>query len=573
MEILRTEHPNPQWKRDDWKNLNGIWEFDFDFGRTAREREMFKCDKLDKKILVPFCPESKLSGIEYKDFINGVCYRREFELSESEINKRTILHFGASDFKTYIYINKEYVGMHTGGYAAFEFDISKYVKCGTNTLFVIVEDDVRTGNQPRGKQSIEYISRGCAYSRTTGIWQTVWLEFVNEKHIIGAKYYPDIKNGILNIDGQVAGDEPVVLEASFEGRTVGKVTAEPTHGKFYAQLKLDEVHLWEVGNGQLYDLTLTCGDDLVHSYFGMRNVSIENKKFCVNGKVVFQRLVLDQGFYPDGICTAKTEGDLIKDIELSMAAGFNGARLHQKVFEPLFLYHCDRLGYMVWDEGASYRMDCRNKYAAENFTSEWMEILQRDFNHPAVIGWCPFNESWDYEEIKLEDRTIELNYKMTKMFDTTRPCIDTSGHYHVITDIYDTHDYDQDVENFAKNVGQLEREGTLHEGRFEGRQFYNGEPTFMSEYGGIKWNKKALDDGLTTSWGYGVAPESEEEFIARYKGLTDALLDAPDMIGFCYTQLYDVEQEMNGLYTYEREPKFDIEIFRKINTRKAKIEE
>lgn len=175
--------------------------------------------------------------------------------------------------------------------------------------------------------------------------------------------------------------------------------------------------------------------------------------------------------------------------------------------------------------------------------------------------------------VKLEDRTIELNYKMTKMFDTTRPCIDTSGHYHVITDIYDTHDYDQDVENFAKNVGQFEREGILHEGRFEGRQFYNGEPTFMSEYGGIKWNKKALDDGLTTSWGYGVAPESEEEFIARYKGLTDALLDAPDMIGFCYTQLYDVEQEMNGLYTYEREPKFDIEIFRKINTRKAKIEE
>ena len=293
---------------------------------------------------------------------------------------------------------------------------------------------------------------------------------------------------------------------------------------------------------------------------------MDGMKFLINEKPVFQRLVLDQGFYPDGIYTAESEEELVRDIELSLAAGFNGARLHQKVFEPEFLYHCDRLGYIVWGEHANWGIDYKNAVAVENFTNEWIEIVERDFNHPSIVGWCPFNETWEYEEINLPDRVLELNYRITKQLDPTRPCIDTSGNYHAMTDIYDTHNYEQDVEKFTQMVKTQEITGKIYDS-FAGRQNYNGEATFISEYGGIRWIL-----GSEEGWGYGNAPKTEDEFIERYKGLTDALLDAPDMFGFCYTQLYDVEQEKNGLYTYERKPKFDMEIFKKINSRKAASE-
>lgn len=257
---------------------------------------------------------------------------------------------------------------------------------------------------------------------------------------------------------------------------------------------------------------------------------------------------------------------MIRDIEISLAAGFNGARLHQKVFEPRFLYHCDRLGYIVWGEHGNWGMNYENVYAAENFTCEWMEIIRRDFNHPAIIGWCPFNETWGYDEANKKSRLIEMNYKLTKILDPTRPCIDTSWNYHVITDIYDTHNYESKIEIFQEQIAKLDREGVLYDSLDQGNK-YNGEPTFVSEYGGIRWVSEERD-----GWGYGEMPETEEEFFARYKGLTEALLNSKRRFGFCYTQLYDVEQEINGLYTYERIPKFDMEIIRKINVQIAAIE-
>lgn len=571
MKIFRQEHPNPQWERAEWRNLNGEWEFDFDFGKTARERELYKSAELSRKINVPFCPESRLSGIGYTDFIAAVCYRKVFALSAKERKRRIILHFGAVDYESFVYVNGRLVRTHTGGYSSFAADITDYVTEGENTIFVIAEDDLRSHRQPAGKQSDRYASYGCLYTRTTGIWQTVWLEFLPDSYIKNANYYPDIENSTLTIIGSVCGRGELSARVFFEGKPVGESCVRVNHSVFTLQLKVDELHLWEPGHGRLYDLSLTFGADHVKSYFGMRNVRLDGRKFLLNDRSVFQRLVLDQGYYPDGVYTAKTDAELKRDITLSMRAGFNGARLHQKIFEQRFLYHCDKAGYMVWGEHASWGMDYTDPVAAENFIGEWTEAVGRDFNHPSIIGWCPFNETWGYVERNLADRLIEDVYRITKQLDPTRLCIDTSGHYHTVTDIFDVHDYEQDVEKFLASyarIGEGILEDSIERTDHGSTQIYNGEPVFISEYGGIQWNC-----GTADGWGYGTAPKSEEEFLERYRGLTDAILDNPYLNGFCYTQLYDVEQEHNGLYTYERKNKFDMDLIRKINERKAAIEQ
>ena len=561
MNIPRPEHPNPQWERINWRNLNGEWEFDFDFGKSAVERELYKNGALSKKITVPFCPESVLSGIGYTDFIPSVCYRKVVNLSEEELNGKIFLHFGAVDFHSYIYINEKLAGEHLGGYASFSIDITSYAVSGENTIFVIAEDDTRSLQQPSGKQSSKYYSHGCFYTRTTGIWQTVWLEFVPETHIKSCKYYPDITNGTLTVTGEVAGDGELNLSAFYEGKPVGNTALTVNHGFFTAQLKLSETHLWEIGNGRLYGLELKFGNDTVKSYFGMREVELKDGKFMLNGKPVFMRTVLDQGFYPDGIYTAKDDETLKKDILISKNCGFHGARLHQKVFEKRFLYHCDKEGYIVWGEHANWGVDYTDSSALGNFLCEWTEIIERDFNSPALIGWCPINETWNYYEKRTSYRFIESVYKTTKIYDKTRPCIDTSGNYHIDKrEIYDVHDYEQDTEKFAKyysRIGEGIVEDQIH--RKEGDiQPYFGEPVFVSEYGGIKWAPDA-DDG----WGYGNAPKTEKEFIERYCTLANILLSNQYIIGLCYTQLYDVEQEQNGLYYYDRTPKFDEAAFAK----------
>jgi len=566
----RPEHPNPQFYRENWKNLNGEWEFEIDYSMSGKDRKLFKSEKLNGLINVPFCPESKLSGVGNKDFLNSVWYRRDFELTEEELSGKVLLHFGAVDYQSFLYVNGVFVGSHKGGYSSFCFDISAFSNPGKNSISLCVIDDVRNPLVPRGKQSEEYYSHACDYTRTTGIWQTVWLEFLPKAHIESVKYFPDILNSKLHIKALLTGKGALEAKAFYEGRQVGAAKAYSDGGLLNLSLALDELHLWEPGQGRLYDLELIFGEDKVRSYFGMRQIALEDGKFLLNGKVVFQRLVLDQGFYPDGVYTAPSDEDLKKDIEISMAAGFNGARLHEKVFEPRFLYHCDKLGYMVWGEYPNWGLDYSDPAAVYSILPEWCEVLQRDFNHPSIIGWCPFNETWDYAGRRQNDDLIRIVYETTKYFDPTRPCIDTSGNYHVKTDIYDVHDYEQNPQIFKDHYDLLEEDGVLFDKVNERgvRQLYNGEPVFLSEYGGILWSP-----GKTDGWGYGQGPKSEEEFIARYKGLTEAILFNKKMLGFCYTQLYDIEQEQNGLYTYERKPKFDMEIFKKINSAKAAIEE
>ena len=570
--IPRPEYPRPQFVRPGWMNLNGIWQFEIDHGASGRARGLVEKEELNSRILVPFCPESDLSGVGYKDFMLAVWYRRTFTLPREAMGKRVFLHFGAVDYKCEAWVNGQSVGVHEGGYASFAFEITSVLKEGENTLVICADDDQRHGRQPYGKQCYDYHSCGCSYTRTTGIWQTVWLEWVPEVFIKSTRMIPDAANGSIYVDALIDGNAlggTLKACASFEGQPAGctETKMDGNHAKL--TLKVDDPKLWTVGEPNLYDLKLTLckGEqilDAVDSYFGLRTISFDGKKCLLNGKPVFQRLILDQGFYPDGIYTAPTDEALKHDIEMSMAMGFNGARLHQKVFEQRFLYWADKLGYICWGEMPSWGIEPSHPHTMTIFLREWLEVVERDFNAPSIVGWCPYNEVWKESNEGLRELTLQMTYRTTKAMDPSRPCIDTSGGYHAETDIYDTHDYEQDPEIYAKRY----QPGAELYDHFARHQHYDGKlPMFVSEYGGIRWTDDA------SGWGYGKGPESAEEFISRYKGLTEALLGNPEHMGFCYTQLTDVEQEQNGLYTYQRVAKFPPEVIAAINTQKAAIEE
>lgn len=577
--LPRPEYPRPQFVRDQWINLNGEWQFEPDSGNSGKSRGLNEPDTaLSGSIIVPFCPESRLSGVGHTDFMAAVWYKRSFELPAAWAQSTVLLHFGAVDYETEVWVNNQVVGTHRGGYTSFSFDITAALQSGSNTITVYAQDDVRSGRQPAGKQSGRYESYGCMYTRTTGIWQTVWLESVSETYIESIRTIPDPDNASLHVQATIkgtAGKVRLTADTSYEGRPTGSAEATGYSGTTLSfTIGLSEVQLWQVGEPRLYGLQLNLQGadgtllDSASSYFGLRSIRLDGMAFRINGKSVFQRLVLDQGFNPEGIYTAPSDDYLKQDIELSLALGFNGARMHEKVFEPRFLYWADQLGYLVWGEHANWGLDISSAQGLAQFLPEWIESVQRDFNHPSLIGWCPFNETWDSPNgARQDNEVLRIVYETTKALDPTRPVIDTSGNFHVITDIYDIHDYDQNPETFRERYEPFKNGGEPYD-NFANRQTYGGQPYFISEYGGIWWSPD--QDG---GWGYGERPKDLDEFFYRYEGLTNTLLDNPNMFGFCYTQLYDVEQEVNGLYTYDRKPKFDVERIRKINARKAAIED
>ena len=576
--IPRPEHPNPQWERKNWKCLNGTWQFEIDHGVSGENRGLQKAESLSSEILVPFCPESELSGVNYKDFMSCVWYKKRVTFTEEELtDKRVILHFGAADFETRVWINGNSAGMpHIGGYTSFEYDITRHLIAGENVITVCCRDDVRAPYQASGKQSRTYFSHGCYYTRTTGIWQTVWYEIVPKRYIKYARIIPDLENTSVMIDAELCGKGDLLAEVFYQGKKVGEAAKVNCRVTAQLEIKLSEKHVWELGHGRLYDLVLHFGEDEVKSYFGLRSIAMEGPKFLLNGKSVFQRLILDQGFYHDGICTAPSDEALLGDVQRGLDAGFNGARLHQKVFEPRYLYHADRLGYMVWGEYGNWGFDHSDISGLFAFLPDWLDSVKRDFNHPSLVGWCPFNETWDRgtQRKRQDDRLLRIVYEETKRYDPTRPCIDTSGNFHVITDIFDVHDYDQNTETFKNRYDEAYKSGQLVEANeiCRPRQRWDGkQPLFVSEYGGIGFQLKSGEEGV---WSYGRTTTCYEEFYSRYEGLTHALLDNPAIMGFCYTQLTDVEQEQNGLYLYEtREPKFDMEVISRITKKKAAIED
>lgn len=577
MSIPRNEYPRPQMFRQTWVNLNGEWEFEIDFGKTGRERKLQDAEHLSGRITVPFCPESKLSGVEYKDFMHAVWYNRTFRLDEAVSDRRILLHFEAVDHYCEVWVNGHKVGSHTGGYTPFCFEITSAVREGENLITLYAEDDCRDPMQPRGKQAESFYSQGCDYTRTTGIWQTVWLEFVPKTYLRSYRCDSDIDNSCVHLELRLEGygSKTVTCVASYQGKEVGCNVKKTCGNAVRMEIELSECHLWEPGVPELYDLQLILeGDDgsrdEVTGYFGMRSVTLSDTAILINGKPVFQRLILDQGFYRDGIYTAPDDAALKRDIELSMAMGYNGARLHERIFERRYLYWADHLGYLVWGEYGNWGLDHSRGDALGAMLEPWIEAVERDYNSPALVGWCPFNETWDYHGHPQNDRVLTGIYYATKALDQTRPVIDTSGNYHVVTDVFDIHDYEQDVQKFASHYEPMLSGGPVFN-NFPKRQQYSGQPYFVSEYGGILWN-----DRQEAGWGYGNAPKTMEEFADRYCGLAKVLLENPRICALCYTQLYDVEQEKNGIYTYDREKKFPEEILarmREAMMAKAAIEE
>ncbi|MDR1398429.1 MAG: hypothetical protein LBJ41_00705 [Treponema sp.] len=562
-------------KRPRWQNLNGLWDFEFDFGKSGVDRKLYEHGEFSKRITVPFCPESKLSGIGYKDHIVAAWYRHVFMLNREELAGRVLLHFGAVDYNTVVYVNAKQAGTHSGGYSSFSVDITPFVGEGQNTLVVYAEDDTRSEAQPSGKQSGAFYSNGCLYTRTTGIWQTVWLEFVPNTYITRYELVPDPENrkALLSVYAKgCAYRHAVEACVSYQGELVCTERAVMSGNAAYLSLPIPHPVLWDVGKPHLYDLriTLDSGDagsvDTVEGYFGMRSIALSDSAILINGRPVYQRLVLDQGFYPDGIYTAPTDDALKRDIELSLAAGFNGARLHQKVFEERFLYWADQLGYIVWGEHASWGLGIHNVEDFSHFAPEWREIVERDFNHPAIVGWCPLNETYADQC----DELLRQVYLLTKSLDSTRPVIDASGYVHVLSDILDQHDYEQDPAVFARNYAGMSADKVFYHhsihGAFGITENSNNDrlinvraPYFISEYGGAWWNEEEAKKARELSgWGYGNRCMTIEEVYARIEGLTKVLLDNPRVCAFCYTQLTDVEQEQNGIYYYDRAPKFDM---------------
>ena len=424
----RPEYPRPQFERTGWVNLNGEWTCSFDFGGSGMEREFYKSNGFDKKITVPFCPESKLSGIGYTDFINHFWYQRPITIPQEWSGKNILLNFGAVYYKSEVYIDGVLANRHFGGTSSFAVDITSLVKPGqTHSLVVYVESNVRGAKQAAGKQNLQYASYGCNYTRTTGIWQTVWMEAVHPEGLQSVQVLPDIDQQQLVVRPRFYKEAGGKLQVTLKDN--GKVVASRTVSASSLSsvvLPVKKMKTWSPESPFLYDLEYKVLDkngniiDEVNGYTGMRKVHIEGNKIYLNNKPYYQRLVLDQGFYPDGIWTAPSDEALKRDIELSMEAGFNGARLHQKVFEERFYYWADKMGYLTWGEASSWGMDCNDTETARNFITEWSEIVQRDRNHPSLLIWTPTNEEFWPDRVQYPRLMHDL-YNLTKMIDPTRP--------------------------------------------------------------------------------------------------------------------------------------------------------
>ncbi len=575
--IPRSEYPRMQFRREDsWINLNGKWRCRLDFGRSGLDLEwQKKPEEFDRDIVVPFCPESELSGVGYTDFLESIFYSRKITVPKAWSGKTVLLHFGAVDYAATVWLDGQEVGFHQGGSASFSLDLTPFIKPGAKqTLVIHAIDLLRSKCQGGGKQSDRAFSYGCFYTRVTGIWQTVWLEAVHSAGIASCRIVPGVDAGVFGIAPRFRLDRrgytfTAILLA--DQKEINRVSAPAATG-VPLSLKVPEPRLWRLDDPYLYDLVFELHDekgeliDRVESYAGLRKVHIENDRVYLNNEPIFQRLVLDQGFYPDGIWTAPSDAALKHDIELSLEAGFNGARLHQKVFEERFHYWADKLGYITWAEYPSWGVDWNLPEARYRYLEEWQEIMARDVNHPSIIAWSPFNESAHPNDICLAKAFAEPGsleryrvfmrniYDRTKCFDPSRPINDSSGYLHVKTDLWTVHPYRATAADLKAAIRPTDSPVMIHAPQHECG--YCGQPYIIDEWGGFKFIPESHRTITQAGWGYhGIDLKTPEELCAKIEEQIDVMVNDPGIAGYCYTQLTDVEQEENGVYCYDRTPK------------------
>lgn len=566
----RAEYPRPQFERSNWANLNGTWSYTFDFGMSGKESKLMESKGFESDITIPFSPESKLSGVEHTDFIPAIWYHRTIIVDKNN-DDLVLLNFGGVDYRAEIYIDGKFVDSHFGGSASFVVDITDFVENGKqHDLVVYATDDNRSREQSAGKQSLRLNSYSCFYTRVTGIWQTVWIETVNKYALKKCNITPDLDNGQFVFEPYFYNlTNGTKLQISlFDGKKLVKKVTTTASNSAVVTIPVSKPKLWSPDSPFLYDVKLETIDnngkviDEVTSYTGMRKVHTEGNTFFLNNEPFYQRLVLDQGYYPDGLWTAPSDEALKADIEMSMAVGFNGARLHQKVFEQRFLYWADKLGYLVWGESASWGMDWSSKVAARNFITEWEECVERDVNSPALVAWSPLNETWNLDRDLQRIRLSNDLYEACKRIDPTRPITTASGGYHAgTTDIYAEHTYIQDPKKLYETL-KVQEDGSVYTQFADHSLPYKGEVYMIDEFGGIRWVQKMDYKEVTPEeqfWGYGEDPKSLDEFYDRLEKQVAVVLALDHIHGFCYTQIVDVELEKNGIYTYDRQKKFDTE--------------
>jgi beta-galactosidase/beta-glucuronidase len=567
--MINKNVPRPDFEREEWTDLNGEWEFSFD-------EPVF-----DKKINVPFCYQSEMSGICDTDVHHVVWYRKEFDIEKSRLmGKSLLLKFGAVDYEAEVYMNQIHAAGHRGGHTPFEADVTGLVLDGKNVITVKVMD-YSDEDKPRGKQTWTGKNFACWYTPTTGIWQSVWLEYAGKTYIKRIKATPDLERNEVLCEIFISSMEKLNAEISFcslpaEGGTQMdfgslNVACENGYGKGILalpdlDLRREEI-MWTLEKPNLIGMEAKLLNDKVLSYFGLRSVCISNGRILLNGEVLYQRLILDQGYWKQSLLTPPDDESIKKDIILAKQMGFNGARKHQKIEDPRYYYWADRLGFLVWGEMPScYK--CTDS-TLKNTSAELTEFIERDYNHPSIITWVTANESWGMRNIRTDSSQQSLAnmlYYQAKALDTTRLVSGNDGWEQTEnTDILALHDYELMPENTGKYeslediiYGHAERRMVLADGHK-----YRGQPVLMTEYGGIAFTSEK------EGWGYYNKAGSQEEFLKRLEPVTDFLIKSRKFSGFCYTQLTDVMQETNGLLREDRTPKLPLKELERIFGKKS----
>jgi hypothetical protein len=582
-------YPRPMLRRAQWESLNGTWDFAIDpTAAWNRPDEV----SFRRTIEVPFAPETRRSGVHDTGLYKAVWYRRAIQVPELGPDERLLLHFGAVDYACTVWIDRHIAFRHEGGYTPFEIDVTPFLRRGeSHEIVVRAEDDPGDLAKPRGKQDWQLEPHSIWYPRTTGIWQTVWLERVGRTRIGDLKWTPNLDRWEIGLDVHVLnqGDARLTLLARLH---VGDfVLAEDRYavvgGEVHRRLALSDPGIddfrnelaWSPSSPQLIDVELELDDesgtclDRVRSYTALRSFTIDGDRFVLNGRPQVLRMVLDQGYWPDTGSTPPDDEAIRRDVELAKAMGFNGVRKHQKIEDPRYLYWADRLGLLVWEEMPSaYRFTTRS---VERLTREWIDAIRRDFSHPCIIAWVPFNESWGVPNLpgsQPERHYVEALYHLTKTLDPTRPVVGNDGWEAVATDIMGIHDYDPNPATIAMRYGTYDRLPLILKRERPGGRALIVDPTsarsqehpiVLSEFGGI-----SLADARGTTWGYSLSNDTRD-LADRYEALVSTVRAIELFSGFCYTQFADTYQEANGLLYADRTPKFPMEQIRAATSGRA----